>query len=182
MNDPYNSPGGGYQGGGYPGGGYPPPAGGAGGYSAGGGYAGPGYPAGGGYPGGYAPQQDFQQRGYLQGGPVDFQGAVRQQIDNVLNFNGRASRSAYWWYALAALIVDVVLIIFGSIIGSLAFFLLLYLVMIAIGLSALSLAVRRMHDVDKSGLWLLLNFIPFGGLYVLYLSLQPGTPGQNQFG
>ena len=69
MNDPYGPPGGGYQGGG--------------GYPGGGGYQGPGYPAG----GGYAPQQGYnqQQQGYLQGGPVDFQGAIRQQIANVLD-------------------------------------------------------------------------------------------------
>ena len=64
---------------------------------------------------GYTPQQDYeQQQGYLQGGPVDFQGAIRHQFDNVLNFNGRASRSAYWWYALALFIVDVVLQIISA--------------------------------------------------------------------
>ncbi len=197
MNDPYNPSGGGYPppaGGGYPppaGGGYPPPAGGAGGYSAGGGYSGPGYPGGGyqggpggGYQGGgYAPQQDFQQRGYLQGGPVDFQGAIRQQIDNVLNFNGRASRSAYWWYALAMVIVDVVLEIFAAVVGSSALTLLIGLVLLVVGLSGLSLAVRRMHDTDKSGWMLLLGLIPFiGGIIVLVFMCLPGTPGPNRFG
>jgi uncharacterized membrane protein YhaH (DUF805 family) len=177
VNDPYNSPGGGYPGpqGGYPGGpqgGYP-----------GGGYSGPGYPAGGGYQGGYAPQQDFQQRGYLQGGPVDFQGAIRQQIDNVLNFNGRASRSAYWWYALAMIIVDVVLEIFAAVVGSSALTLLIGLVILVVGLSGLSVAVRRMHDQDKSGWMLLLGLIPFiGGIIVLIFMCLPGTPGQNRFG
>ena len=50
---------------------------------------------------GYPPQQ----RGYLQGGPVDFQSAIKHQFENVLNFDGRASLSAYW-YALAAFIVN----------------------------------------------------------------------------
>ena len=186
MNDPYNPSGGGY----------PPPAGGAGGYSAGGGYSGgqqggypgggysgPGYPAGGGYQGGYAPQQDFQQRGYLQGGPVDFQGAIRQQIDNVLNFNGRASRSAYWWYYLGVVIVAVVLEIFAAVVGSTALTLLIGLVLLVVGLSSLSVGVRRMHDQDKSGWMLLLGLIPFiGGIIVIVLLCLPGTPGQNRFG
>ncbi len=183
MNDPYNPSGGGY----------PPPAGGAGGYSAGGGYSGPGYPGGGysgpgyqggGYPGtGYAPQQDFQQRGYLQGGPVDFQGAVRQQIDNVMNFNGRASRSAYWWYYLATLIVVIVLEIFSAVIGSTALSLLISLVVLVVSLSGLSVGVRRMHDTDKSGWMLLLGLIPIiGPIIVIVFLCLPGTPGPNRFG
>ena len=84
--------------------------------------------------GGYAPQGG-PQRGYLQGSPVDFQSAIRLQIDNVLNFNGRASLSAYWWYALALFIVNVVLEIITVAIGSLPLSLLIGLVMIVVGLS-----------------------------------------------
>ena len=60
---------------------------------------------------------------------------------------------------------------------------LFWLVMVAVGLSGLSLAVRRMHDSDKSGWMLLLGLIPFiGGIVVLVFTLMPGTPGQNRFG
>ena len=136
MNDPYGPPGGGYQGGGgyqqgggNQGGGYEQGGGNQGsGYQQGGGYQGSGYQQGGGgyqgsgyqqggggyqqgggYPGYGGPQQDYnqqQQQGYLQGGPVDFQGAIGNQFQNVLNFNGRASRSAYWWYALALIMMS----------------------------------------------------------------------------
>jgi uncharacterized membrane protein YhaH (DUF805 family) len=190
VNDPYNPPG--YSGGAPPGGygGYPggDPAGGAppgGGYGA---YPGGGTPGGGygGYPGGgYQPQQDYnqQQQGYLQGGPVDFQGAIRQQFANVLNFNGRASRSAYWWYALALLIVDVVLQIISGVAGSSALTLLISLILIVVGLSGLSVGVRRMHDSDKSGWMLLIGIIPIiGTIIVIVFLCLPGTPGQNRFG
>jgi uncharacterized membrane protein YhaH (DUF805 family) len=201
VNSPYNPPDGGYQaggggyqaggGGGYEAGGGGPQAGGGGGYQAGGGYS--GYPGGGnpgggygGYPGGgYGPQQGYnqQQRGYLEGGPVDFQGAIRQQFDNVLNFTGRASRSAYWWYALALFIVDIVLQIFNAVIGSSALSILIYLILLVVGLSGLSVAVRRMHDTDKSGWLLLLGLIPFvGWIIVLVFMVLPGTPGPNRFG
>jgi uncharacterized membrane protein YhaH (DUF805 family) len=160
VNGPYNpQDGGGYPGGGYSGPGYP-----------GGGYAGPGNQGG-----GYAPQQDFQQRGYLQGGPVDFQNAIRQQFANLMNFEGRASRSAYWWYALPLIIIN---LIFEFILPGV----LLYLVLLVIGLTALSLGVRRMHDVDRSGWWLLLGLTIIGGFVLLYWAIQPGTPGQNRFG
>ena len=181
MNDPYNpSGGGGYQqgGGGYQQGGGGYQQGGGGGYP-GGGYSGPGYPGGAGYP----PQQDYQQQGYLQGGPVDFQGAIRNQISNVLNFQGRASRSAYWWYALALLIVDVVLQIISGVAGSSALTLLVSLILIVVGLSGLSVGVRRLHDTNKSGWWILIGLIPIVGAIVLIVFMcTPGTPGPNRFG
>ena len=184
MNDPYGPPGGGYQAGGGPGpgGGYQA----GGGPGPGGGYQGGGGYPGGGYPGYSGPQQDYnqqQQRGYLQGGPVDFQGAIRQQFENVLNFSGRASRSAYWWYALALLIVDVVLQIISGVAGSSALTLLISLVLIVVGLSGLSVGVRRLHDTDKSGWWLLIGLIPLiGAIVLLVFVCTPGTPGPNRFG
>jgi uncharacterized membrane protein YhaH (DUF805 family) len=133
--------------------------------------------------GGYPPPGYPPQRGYLQGGPVDFQSAIRLQIENVTNFQGRASLSAYWWYALALFIVNVVLEIFSVAIGSVALSLLVDLAVFVVGLSALSVAVRRMHDTDKSGWMLLLGLIPFvGWIVVLIFALLPGTPNQNRFG
>lgn len=158
-------------------------------YGAQGGYAQPGYAQQGYAPQGYGPQGGYgaqgygAQRGYLQGGPVDFQSAIKLQIENVTNFQGRASLSAYWWYALGLFIVDVVLVIFSVAIGSVALSLLVDLVLFVVGLSALSVAVRRLHDTDKSGWMLLLGLIPFiGGIIVLVFMLLPGTPNQNRFG
>jgi uncharacterized membrane protein YhaH (DUF805 family) len=162
-------------------GGYPPPQ---QGYQQGGyqqrGYAQQGYPP---------PQQGFGtpqqggQRGYLQGAPVDFQSAIRLQFENVMNFEGRASLSAYWWYALAAFAVNMVLEIFSFAIGSAAVSVLVLLLALVVGLSGLSVAVRRMHDTDKSGFMLLLSLIPIiGGIVVIVLLAMPGTPGQNRFG
>jgi uncharacterized membrane protein YhaH (DUF805 family) len=154
VNDPYGQPGGGYQGGGY---------------------SGPGYPGG----AGYDPQQGYQQQqqqGYLQGGPVDFQGAIRQQFQNLTNFNGRASRSAYWWYALPLIIIDLIAYIA---LPSVAY----YIIALIVGLSALSLAARRLHDSDKSGWLLLIGIIPIiGTITVIVLLCLPGTPGPNRHG
>lgn len=158
-------------------------------YGAQGGYGQQGYgqqgyaPQGYAPPGGYGAQGYGAQRGYLQGGPVDFQSAIKLQIENVTNFQGRASLSAYWWYALALFIVDIVLEIFSVAIGSFPLTMLIILVMFVAGLSSLSVAVRRLHDTDKSGWMLLLGLIPFlGGIIVLVLMLLPGTPNQNRFG
>jgi uncharacterized membrane protein YhaH (DUF805 family) len=162
VSGPYNpnippGPPGGYQPQGYQPQGYPPP-----------GYPPPGYPP---------------QRGYLQGAPVDFQSAIKLQFENVTNFNGRASLSAYWWYALGLFIVDIILEIFVFAVGSPALTILITIVMIAVGLSGLSVGCRRLHDSGKSGWLLLLGLIPFvGAIIVIVLLVQAGTPGPNQYG
>jgi uncharacterized membrane protein YhaH (DUF805 family) len=143
-----------------------------------------GRPEGYGQPGGYQqPGVPPGQQGYLQGAPVDFANAIRMQWQNITNFNGRASRSAYWWYALGVFIVSIVLEILAVAIGSTAILLLAYLVLLVVGLSGLSLSIRRLHDTDKSGWMILLGLIPFvGGIIVLVFMCQAGTPGPNRFG
>lgn len=121
--------------------------------------------------------------GYLRGGPVGFSDAVTLAFQNGFNYQGRASRSAYWWYALATGIVYLVLdIIFIQAMGGGAASGLFYLVALAGLIVSIPLAVRRLHDIDKSGWWLLIAFVPFGGIVILVFSLMAGTPGPNRFG
>lgn len=43
--------------------------------------------------------------------------------------------------------------------------------------------IKRWHDIDRSGVWLIVNFIPLGSLYALIeLGFQRGTEGSNQYG
>lgn len=47
----------------------------------------------------------------------------------------------------------------------------------------IALAIRRLHDTNRSGWWYLINFIPYiGALWFLVLSLLPSTPGPNLYG
>ena len=46
----------------------------------------------------------------------------------------------------------------------------------------LAVSVRRLHDTNKSGWWLLLCLVPFGGLIVLIFECLESDPGDNQFG
>ena len=53
---------------------------------------------------------------------------------------------------------------------------------LALLLPNLAVGVRRLHDIDKSGWWLLLGFIPLiGTLVLIYFMVQPGTEGSNRF-
>jgi uncharacterized membrane protein YhaH (DUF805 family) len=178
-----------------PQGGYPPPDGNAsqGGYPLQGGYA-----RQGGYSpqaGSYAPYPQQQAgyapaggpRGYLQGGPVGFTDAIKLAFQNIFEYKGRASRSAYWWFALAELIgwvgVLILALIFAAVHAPVLSILLYLAAAIASFLLSLSLTIRRLHDQDKSGLWYFIAFVPFiGGIWLLVLTIMEGTPGPNRFG
>jgi len=137
----------------------------------------------------YPPQDGYAQagpRGYLQGGPVGFGDAIAEAFRNMFNYQGRASRSAYWWFALFQVLAWVGVLILAFIFAAVhvpAVSILLYVAAI-IGsiLVSLSLTVRRLHDSDKSGFWYLIAFVPFGGIVLLVFTLLEGTPGQNRFG
>ncbi len=100
---------------------------------------------------------------------------------NAFNFKGRARRSAYWYFVLANLIVSILLNILGSLVGVLA--LVAYLYSIAVFFPSLSLSVRRLHDISKSGWFYLFILIPLvGWIFVLVWMCKDSTPGPNQYG
>jgi len=136
-----------------------------------------------GYQGYYPPPGSWPRHGYLEGGPVDFQHAIRLQLRNVATFTGRASLSAYWWFALALFIIGVVGEVLALSVGSAAFTALITLVLIIAGLSGLSAGVRRLHDTGRTGWLLLLGLIPIvGTVIVIVLLVMPATAGENRFG
>ena len=95
------------------------------------------------------------------------------------DFGGRATRSEYWWFNFFNLIVIVALaVLAGAAIGPLV--LLGYA--IAIIVPSLAVSVRRLHDTNRNGWWLLLGLIPFGGLVLLIFYVTEGTPGPNNYG
>lgn len=95
-------------------------------------------------------------------------------------FSGRASRSEYWWFVLASLLVIIVAAVIDGATGSVVVTLLAYLFIIIPGLAV---SVRRLHDTNRSGWYLLLNFIPLVGTILLFIwSVTPGDKKANQYG
>jgi uncharacterized membrane protein YhaH (DUF805 family) len=94
-------------------------------------------------------------------------------IQNYATFSGRARRSEYWYFVLFNLIFSIVLAIVGAVIR---FPLLSTLYSLAVLLPSIAVAVRRMHDVGKSG-WFVL--IP---IYNLILCCTNGDNGSNEYG
>lgn len=119
------------------------------------------------------------RRGYLQGGPVGFGEAITEGFRNIVTFSGRASRSAFWWFALGAIIIDIVAAI---VLRAAHVVVLQYVVEILVALVSLSLSVRRLHDTNRSGFWWLIGLIPIiGGIILLVFYCLPGTPGPNKY-
>lgn len=107
---------------------------------------------------------------------MDFKQAVIRCVrDKYADFNGRAGRPEFWWFALACFAVGAVLSILGLDIIAM-------LVNLALLLPSLAVGARRMHDIGKSGWFQLLWLIPFiGWAVMIYFLVQPSAAA-NEYG
>ena len=141
--------------------------------------------------GGYnAGQGGYGSYGSVGGGPtpsMSFVEAVQTCVtQKYATFGGRARRSEYWYYTLFSLLVSLV----ASIVGGALFVhaegdinILSALVSIALFLPGLGVAIRRRHDIGKSGWWYLIALVPFIGWIVLLIFMcRDSDRGPNQFG
>jgi uncharacterized membrane protein YhaH (DUF805 family) len=102
-------------------------------------------------------------------------------------FEGRSRRKEYWFFGFFNAIFSVVLVIadvlFGTSGGLSSPGLLSGLYTLGVFLPALAVLVRRLHDTNRSGWWVLISFLPLiGVLVLLFFSVQEGQPGENQYG
>jgi len=102
-------------------------------------------------------------------------------LNNYTNFEGRAGRAEFWWYVLANLIIYLVLFV---LISASSIFSLVYVVY-ALGtlLPSIAVAIRRLHDTNKSGWLLLLSLVPLvGGIILIVFYAIAGDTGSNTYG
>ncbi len=112
---------------------------------------------------------------------MTFAEAVRSGFDHYVKFDGRASRPAFWWWFLFGVLVGIGATIIDAIIGT--FGVVGGLVSLALLLPNLSVAIRRLHDTDHTGWWVLIGLIPIIGFIVLLIFyLRQSDPGENQYG
>lgn len=97
------------------------------------------------------------------------------------DFNGRARRQEYWMYTLFNILALAVLVILTKI--SSVFGILYAVYALGTLLPSLAVSVRRLHDIGKSGWFVLISLIPFiGGLFLLYLLVQDSQQDANEYG
>jgi uncharacterized membrane protein YhaH (DUF805 family) len=112
---------------------------------------------------------------------MTFTEAVKSGFDHYVKFDGRASRPAYWWWFLFTILVAVAASIIDAAIGS--FGVISGIAGLALLLPGLSVAIRRLHDTDHSGWWVLIGLIPIIGFIVLLVFyLRQSDLGENRYG
>jgi len=116
---------------------------------------------------------------------MDIYASITTCFSKYVTFRGRAQRSEYWWFVLFVFLLNIVatvldIVLFGSPEGM---GLLSAVVALATLLPSISVAVRRLHDIDRTGWWWWIIFVPLIGLIVLIVFfVTKGTEGDNRFG
>lgn len=133
--------------------------------------------------------------------------AVKKVFSHYADFSGRARRSEYWYFCLFNMLVSIVLQTVGAIIaglfagvgiasgassdtatvmgsmGNLAVSGLASLYSLAVLVPSIAVAVRRLHDIGKSGWYYLFSFIPcIGQILLIVWFCQDSEPGSNEWG
>ena len=107
-------------------------------------------------------------------------------VKNYVGFSGRARRKEYWMFILVNIIISIVLSIVDRVVfdaGNGGISLLSGLYSLGVLLPSLAVSVRRLHDTDRSGWWLLIALIPLiGAIVLLVFCVQDSQPGSNQYG
>ena len=118
---------------------------------------------------------------------VEFGEAIKLGFNNFATFSGRATRAELWWfYLFSGISFYGLLFIFGilaMISGSVAIVGIGYVLGILIfGIPQLALSSRRLHDTGRSFWWFLLNFVPFGSIFLIVWWCMKGDNGPNKYG
>jgi uncharacterized membrane protein YhaH (DUF805 family) len=115
---------------------------------------------------------------------MNFVEAIKSAYVNYAVFEGRASRSEYWWFALFTTVVSAVL---DAATGAdsdpnLPFLILSLIFAFGSLLPSIGVATRRLHDVNRSGWWQLIGLTIIGLIPLIYWLVKKGTDGPNRFG
>ena len=96
-------------------------------------------------------------------------------------FNGRARRKEYWYFVLFNFIINIVLSGIDSVTSGVGILPGIYT--LAVLIPSIAVLVRRLHDIDRTGWWVLIGLIPIiGWIVLLIFAVQDGKPGENQYG
>ena len=104
---------------------------------------------------------------------------------NYLNFSGRSGPSAYWWYLLWSLIFTILFAQIDSLaldISAEDLFSLSSAFALITLIPSISLSFRRLHDIDKSGWWLLISLTIIGIPVLIYWAIKAGDRQENSYG
>ena len=116
---------------------------------------------------------------------VGFLESLSLFFKNYLNFSGRSGPSAYWWYLLWSLIFTILFALIDSLaldISAEDLFSLSSAFALITLIPSISLSFRRLHDIDKSGWWLLISLTIIGIPVLIYWAIKAGDRQENSYG
>jgi uncharacterized membrane protein YhaH (DUF805 family) len=107
---------------------------------------------------------------------MTFGEATRSGFQNYADFRGRATRSEFWWFSLLVAMFRLLLLVPGivTILGIIA--------LLVSFVPSVSVGARRLHDVGKSGWWLLIALTVIGYVPLIYWWIKDSDPGTNAYG
>ena len=116
--------------------------------------------------------------------PIDW---ATRPLKKYADFTGRAPRAEYWWFYLLIMVAYVIAMILDSLFSldnAVGPYGIVTMVLgLAILLPSIAAGIRRLHDTDRSGWWLLIGLIPIvGAIVLLVFFVTQGTAGPNQYG
>ncbi len=102
-------------------------------------------------------------------------------------FSGRSRRKEYWYFVLFTVLISIALSVIDGLIGtydsSAGVGLLSGIFSLAILIPGIAVSIRRLHDIDRTGWWVLISLVPIiGWIVLLVFHLQDSTPGTNSYG
>jgi uncharacterized membrane protein YhaH (DUF805 family) len=128
-------------------------------------------------------RQSPDERGRLEGAPMTatvlvpatkFARVISEGFSNYFDFSGRAARSEFWLWVLFCVVAIAVTVVVPPICA---------IFILSVFLPSMAIGVRRLHDLDRTGWWMLLSLVPLAGpLALVVLSCLRGTQGPNRFG
>ncbi len=96
-------------------------------------------------------------------------------------FEGRSRRKEYWMFFLFNFIISFVLGFVEGLVGGPGILYLIYA--LAVFIPGLAVTVRRLHDIGKSGWWILIGIVPLiGAIVLLIFAVMDSQPGDNEYG
>lgn len=121
---------------------------------------------------------------------MTFKGSIKSCFNKYASFEGRASRSEFWYFALFNCLVSTLFMIVNvfflcnNMEGIVGFvYILQILFSLVVVLPSFAVVVRRLHDIGKSGWWFLITLIPlFGVIIYLIFLLTESEPWENEYG
>jgi uncharacterized membrane protein YhaH (DUF805 family) len=103
-------------------------------------------------------------------------------ISKFAEFTGRSRRSEFWYFYLGYVVLSIIATMLGFVLGDTIGTALSGLVFFAMVIPFIAVSARRLHDVGRSGWWLLIYFTGIGIIVLIYWFASDSQPGANEYG